>query len=408
MRPLLVTLHRWMGLLIAAFLFVAGLTGAVIAWDHELDEWLNPQLFKARGPTTAAPMTPLDLARRLEAADARLRVSYVPLHPEAGHTVMLGVAPRIDSATGAPFRLGFNQVAIDPATGTIQGTRQWGQISLSRENLLPFLYKLHYTLHIPKGFGIDFGVWVMGIVSAVWIFDCLVALWVSFPNAKSWRKSFAFRLRQGGVRLNFDLHRSGGVWLWGILLMLAVTSVSLNLGREVMKPVVSLFSTVTPTPFEARRPAGIQAPIEPALTREQAIAGAVDHVRTLGWNAPPGEIFYAHRFGIYGVSFFAAEHDGSDDGMGNPWIYLDGVTGGIVSSKVPGSGSAGDVFMQAQLPLHSGRILGPPGRILISITGLAVAMLSVTGVIIWARKRRARQRSGAARVLAGMARRPAA
>jgi uncharacterized iron-regulated membrane protein len=28
---------------LAAFLFVSGLTGAVISWDHELDEWLNPQ-----------------------------------------------------------------------------------------------------------------------------------------------------------------------------------------------------------------------------------------------------------------------------------------------------------------------------------------------------------------------------
>ncbi len=37
---------------------------------------------------------------------------------------------------------------------------------------------------------------------------------------------------------------------------------------------------------------------------------------------------------------------------------------------------------------HSGRILGLPGRILISLMGLVVAILSVTGVVIWARKRR--------------------
>ncbi|MNO08416.1 hypothetical protein D3C81_2310440 [compost metagenome] len=49
--------------------------------------------------------------------------------------------------------------------------------------------------------------------------------------------------------------------------------------------------------------------------------------------------------------------------------------------------------MQAQLPLHSGRILGLPGRILISAMGLVIAMLSVTGVIIWWRKRAARVRS---------------
>jgi uncharacterized iron-regulated membrane protein len=48
MRSVLVLLHRWFGLATALFLFVAGATGAVISWDHELDEWLNPQLYPSR------------------------------------------------------------------------------------------------------------------------------------------------------------------------------------------------------------------------------------------------------------------------------------------------------------------------------------------------------------------------
>jgi len=44
-RQLLTILHRWAGLLLATFLFISGLTGAIISWDHELDEWLNPHLF---------------------------------------------------------------------------------------------------------------------------------------------------------------------------------------------------------------------------------------------------------------------------------------------------------------------------------------------------------------------------
>ena len=48
--------------------------------------------------------------------------------------------------------------------------------------------------------------------------------------------------------------------------------------------------------------------------------------------------------------------------------------------------------MWLQFPLHSGRILGLPRRILISLMGLVVAMLSVTGVVIWWKKRAARVR----------------
>lgn len=63
----------------------------------------------------------------------------------------------------------------------------------------------------------------------------------------------------------------------------------------------------------------------------------------------------------------------------------------VVGDKVPVHGSAGDVFMQAQLPLHSGRILGTPGRVAMSAMGVLVAVLSMTGVVIWVRKRRARR-----------------
>ncbi|WP_038382710.1 PepSY domain-containing protein, partial [Bradyrhizobium elkanii] len=58
--------------------------------------------------------------------------------------------------------------------------------------------------------------------------------------------------------------------------------------------------------------------------------------------------------------------------------------------RLPWVGTAADVFVQMQFPLHSGRIAGLPGRILISLMGLVVAALSVTGVVIWWRKRRAR------------------
>lgn len=226
MRASLVLLHRWFGLFIAVFLFVSGLTGAIISWDHEVDEWLNPQLFEAR--TEGGAQTPQALAAQLEARDPRLQVGFMPLYTEPGHAFGVSVNPRIDPVTGKAYELDFNQVALDPVTGEEQGRRMWGEVSLSRENLMPFLYKLHYSMHIPDGFGIELGVLLLGIVAIVWTLDCLIALSLSFPSWRAWRKSFTFRWKQGGYKLNFDLHRSGGVWIWSLLLILAVTSVSMN------------------------------------------------------------------------------------------------------------------------------------------------------------------------------------
>ena len=61
MRALWTVVHRWVGLFLAAFLVMTGLTGAVLSWDHELDDWLNADMLHTpgRGPL----QTPLQLAQ---------------------------------------------------------------------------------------------------------------------------------------------------------------------------------------------------------------------------------------------------------------------------------------------------------------------------------------------------------
>ncbi|NPT45779.1 PepSY domain-containing protein [Paraburkholderia sp. 1N] len=391
MRRQFVRLHRWFGVVIALFLFVAGLTGAIIAWDHELDAALNPSFFKAR--TDGPALSALELARRVEAADPRLQVTYLPLGAEPGHTLQMMVLPRTDPSTQQPYPLDFNQIAVDPATGDVQGRREWGAVSLARINLIPFIYKLHYTLQLPFTGGIDIGTWLMGIVGIVWLFDSVVALWLSFPSFKAWRKSFAFRLGRGGYALTFDLHRSGGVWIWGLLVIVALTSVSMNLSRPVVRPIVSLFSTLTPDPINNLEILRKPEPGDQVLSRERIVELAEQAGRAQNLKVPPGGVYYAEFLHAYGVGFYATGNDHGDLGLGNPWMYWDAATGKPLGAQIPGKGTAGDIFMQVQFPLHSGRILGLGGRILISAMGIAVAVLSATGLLIWLKKLNARRRS---------------
>ncbi|HXZ08490.1 MAG TPA: PepSY-associated TM helix domain-containing protein [Paraburkholderia sp.] len=396
MRPLLVRLHRWFGVATALFLFVAGLTGAVIAWDHELDAALNPSFYNARTHTPVLPALPaLELARRIEAADPRIDVTYLPLGVEPGRTLQMMVLPRTDPATGQPYALDFNQLAVDPATGEIQGRRVWGEVSLARLYLIPFIYKLHYTLHLPVLGGFDVGTWLMGVVGIVWLFDSVIALVLSFPSVKAWRKSFVFRVKRGGYALTFDLHRSGGVWIWGLLAIVALTSISMNLLDPVVRPVVSVFSTLAPSPLSNPELLRKGKPHSVPLTREQIVQMAQQAGRARGIAAPPGALYYLPGIHAYGVGFFAPGHDHGDVGLGNAWLYFNANTGALTDASIPGEGSAGDIFLQAQFPLHSGRIIGIGGRILVSAVGIAVAVLSATGLMIWLKKLRARRQSAA-------------
>lgn len=397
MRSLLARLHRWFGLSAAVFLFIAGATGAVISWDHELDAWLNPALYEAR--TEGRPLPVAELVARIEASDPRIRVSYHPLAIEPGHAFVASVAPRWDERAGRLHEPGYNQVALDPATGAIQGRREWGAVSLSRENLLPFLYKLHYSMHLPESGGIEWGVWLMGLIAIAWVVDTLAALAISFPKASQWKRSFSFRWAAGGRRLVFDLHRSGGVWLFLLVLMLAVTSVSMNLNTQVMRPVVEWFSPLTPSPFASRSPA--VRPIEPEVGSAEVLARAQADARERGFDKPAGGVFLSMDFGLWGVGFFEPGFDHGDGGLGNAWLYYDSRTGEPAGAHVPGTGSAGDVFLQSMFPLHSGRILGLPGRILISALGAAIAAFSATGVWLWWSRRVARERAARERPQVG-------
>lgn len=414
MRAFWTVVHRWMGLITAAFLFITGLTGMVISWDHELDEWLNPHLTRARAQGT--PIPSLELARQIEARHPEVRVTYMPMAEEEGKSIAFSVSPRINAATGALFEPGFNQVFVDPVSGEELGRREWGAVwPVTRETAVSFLYKMHYTLHLPVMFGTDrWGPWLLGAIALIWTFDCFVGFYLTLPlrkrrrapvaepaadkpqgSARSfwqlWKPSWQVRWGAGSYRLNFDLHRAFGLWTWALLFILAFTAFSMNLYREIFIPVMSIVSKLTPSPYDTRQLAAL--PIEPRISYAEAIEIATREAHRRGWEEPAGYLYHSEYQGMYSIAFFRPEEGHGAGGVGHRELYLDSQDAHLLGDRLPWKGTAADVFVQAQFPLHSGRILGLPGRILISLMGLVVAMLSVTGVVIWWKKRTGRIRS---------------
>ncbi len=399
-RPLFGRLHRWVGLLLAGFLVVTGLTGAVISWDHELDELLNPHLLdaKAAGPALSS----IALAKAIEARHPTVQVTYFPLAAKPGHALSFSVEPRVEPRTQRLHEETFNQVFVDPADGTELGRREWGAVwPITRETFVSFLYKLHYSLHLPELAGNDrWGVWLLGVIAILWTLDCFVGFYLTLPPARPrkqaggrsfwdrWKPSWRVRWRGGAYRVNFDLHRAAGLWTWIVLFTVAFTGFSMNLYQEVFYPVMSLVSNVTPTPFDQRAPADPHHPIEPRVPLETAVSSASEEAKRRGWEEPAGSVFYSRAYGIYSISFYRPEDGHGAGGVGHRQLYVDSQDGRVLGERLPWKGTAADIFMQAQFPLHSGRILGLPGRILISLIGLVVSGLSITGVYIWWRKRR--------------------
>src|ERR1700683_4955759 len=103
-RRTLVALHRYAGLFTAFFLLTAGVTGTLIAFYHEFDRGLNPDLYHvAERPWK--PLGPDELAGRLNAAFPQAFVSQLMLDREPGESVHVYLTARKDPISGELYKL---------------------------------------------------------------------------------------------------------------------------------------------------------------------------------------------------------------------------------------------------------------------------------------------------------------
>ena len=92
--------------------------GSLLAFYHELDEWLNPDLFHTA--SESVPIDPLQLVAKLERQDPRLTVVYLPLRTEP--TTVGSFALRRD---GMPLRASYLNLVSTRCLLILRQDRYW-------------------------------------------------------------------------------------------------------------------------------------------------------------------------------------------------------------------------------------------------------------------------------------------
>jgi uncharacterized iron-regulated membrane protein len=387
-RQIFVKAHRWAGLAMAAFLVLCSLSGTALVFRDELDTWLAPELQLAAPAGTGAPLDPFTLRERAEQAlPPGARVDGLQFRVEPGRTVAL-------RAAGAG--LGYDEIFVHPHDGRVQGHRQTEAIGLAPAQLMPFLFKLHHSLALPG----PWGTLLLGVVSLVWTLDCFVGAWLTWPKARpalpKWKLAWRIKWSSGWQRANHDLHRAGGLWLWLVLLLFAWSSVMFNLRDPVYRPVMELA-----LPFDdswesvPARPTPLQTPGLDWRQAHQAARQAMQAMaQTHGFTIHAEERLLLNRArGLY----IYMVHSSVDlrERTGNTAVMIDADTGAWRGQWLPTGGEAGNTVSNWLGALHMAHVGGLPWRLFVAATGLAVVVLSATGVVIWAHKRRGRVRAKA-------------
>lgn len=386
--------HRWAGLTIALFLVVVGFTGALLPWNAELTRLGRPTLSAVARPYVGARVLDgIALAERVERATGA-RVGGIQFAVAPDHVATLSVRPRDDRAP-----IAFDTVWADPYTGAVRLTYRDGVLADGPQTVMSFLYRLHYELALGR-----VGQLALGVAALIWTVDCFVGLYLTFPVRRRpasgsgdaaargwwmrWRPAWLVRWGGGRHRLTFDLHRAGGLWVWPFMLVFAWSGVGFNLA-EVHGPVMRVFGAAdrVDLPGRSRPLANPPIGLRVAQARGDALLRGIGARRGFTVGAP-AYLSYDASNASYRYNARSSLDVVSDGGRTT--VYFSAVDGRLLLFDPPVPDNAADAVSAWLDMLHLAQVFGLPYRILVSATGMLVVVLSVTGVLVWTRKRSAR------------------
>jgi len=356
-----------------------------------LEAVLSPELFSV--DCNGAIMQPVALMEKVAARlPKNLEILDLPLFAEPGRSVRFaasGTGAEMDFVTAVQF-------FVNPCNGEILGSRQWGELSLAAKNLMPLLNRIHYSLALG-----NFGSYLLGIIAVFWTLDCFVGLYLTFPKCKNaypqhpvywlqkWKKAWLIKMNASFIRLNFDLHIAFGLWTWAALLLFAWSSVAFNLPEEVYNPVTRwLFGMEEVTQIEASPADGVHKP----EWRQALLTGR--HLLKQLAQSENMQILYEDSLAynpLQNTYDYKVKSNLDVSKWASTQITFSTETGRLIKSTWPGhpNEKMGDVITRWLIWLHMAVVFGTGMQIFVCFLGLVITLLSLTGIYIWWRKKKA-------------------
>lgn len=124
-------MHRYVGLVMAGFLIITGLSGVVLVWYNELDASIirlhsaSPQL-NTRQDDHHLALSPFELRTRTDRAFPDANVNWMMVDPPASRDLVLFSLDAKTQSDGTVVSLPYDEVFVDRYSGEIVGQRRWG------------------------------------------------------------------------------------------------------------------------------------------------------------------------------------------------------------------------------------------------------------------------------------------
>ncbi|WP_374574006.1 PepSY-associated TM helix domain-containing protein [Phenylobacterium sp.] len=374
LRRLWLDVHLWIGVGLMIVLIPLGVSGSILVWDAGVDRALHPGRYAVSGEEAALPASAY--AKAAEGAFAgRAALTQLRMPERAGDPVSA-----VGRAVGRPApgaRPSSVNVWIDPPSGRVLAVEESGA------SFVGVMHRLHGSLLIPQ-----VGRKVVGWLGWAMFVSCATGLWLWWPRNGAFLK--ALRWRRGPSTM-FNLHHMVGFWICLPLAVLSLTGVYISF-PQTSRALFGVAEAPRGPGGPGGGPRGAFAPPlrHPKLTIDQAVASA----QGLALGAPLQSVSapQAGREPVWRVQFVGAE------GVRPSTIEVADATG-QARQAVERPRGAQDPVSRWMRRIHDGSDTGLVWQIVIFVAGLAPAVLGVTGLVMWLR-RRARRRAMEARLAA--------
>lgn len=201
-RALWVQAHLYLGLFAGALLVVFGLTGSILVFFQEIDDWLNPALL-----TVDVPEAGRDVYRPVGDILAAAKQAAAP-------------GSRVTQVYGAPTRervfavyaeqpsKAWQRIFVDPYRAQVTGVRSYGADEWVPGYFMDAVFALHFQLLS----GVN-GITLAAVAAWLLILSLITGLIVWWPVNGQWRQGFVIRQPMTPFRLLFDLHKTVSFYL---------------------------------------------------------------------------------------------------------------------------------------------------------------------------------------------------
>ncbi len=381
--------HRWLGFLLILPVLLLSITGAVLVFKAELDRWINADLMLLEadsfisGQESLLSMQTLSvpsLEQKLLEVYPGSQISWFDLSTSKQYASVFWLAGTVDK-TGQYQAPRHNQVFVNPYTGQVLGGRNWGDMQDPITNLIPLVYRLHYSLLSGQK-----GSQLLGFLAIAWFVHILLGWCLTLPESASvtskskwalWLSYWRYKPGRSHFQKQYFLHRWLGLCLTPIMLIFILSGLAFNL-KPIYYGVLDLFMDrqtehldLSVSPAGQAEPMGWGMAIKTGeylmavLAQEKGFS--VEQAEGLSYSSFKGLYMYRAQTSL----------DLSDDYIRTS-IWFDGATGQQITRYLPTGFTTGDALTHWISALHMGKV-GWLSKVLVLLGAAGICTLLFSG-----------------------------